>query len=208
MTLVTVDAVVYVSVDIVVVEIGGVVTAVATRALEYRVVVRIRVARGANTIGVAMVDRELRVGRVRERRTSPGGRGMAGRTGGREELRLCGVAGVGGVVVIGLMAADTGRGQRGVVPVDVAVSAYPGRHDMSSGQGECRVVVIKGGICPDSGVMTEFASRRESGRRVDRIGGTRVVRLMARIAQCAVQSVVVVHVTVDTQARRNRVRSG
>jgi hypothetical protein len=28
------------------------------------------------------------------------------------------------------MAADTGRGQRGVVAVDVAVSACPGRHGM------------------------------------------------------------------------------
>jgi len=208
MALVTVNAVVHIPVHILVVEVGGVVASVATRALEYGVVVRIRVARGANTVCAAMVDRELRVLRVVEGRTSPGGRGMAGRTGGREELRLRSMAGVGGVVVIGLMAADTGNGQRSVVAVDVAVGAYPRRDSMGSGQGECRVGVIKRGICPDSGVMTEFASGRESGRRVDRIGGTRVIRLVARIAQRAVQSVVVVHVAVGTQARRNRVRSG
>ena len=155
-----------------------------------------------------MVDRELRVLRVIERRTSPGGRGMAGRAGSREKLRLRGVAGIGGVVVIGLMAADTGRGQRRVVAVDVAVGAYPRRHQMRSGQREGRVVVIKRGICPDRGVMAELACGRESSRRVDRVGCSRVIRLMARIAQCAVQRVVVVDVTIGTKARRDQVRSG
>ena len=45
MALVTVDAVVHIPVHILVVEVGGVVAAVASRALEYGVVVRIRVAR-------------------------------------------------------------------------------------------------------------------------------------------------------------------
>ena len=84
--------------------------------------------RGANAVGVAMVNRELRVLRVIERRTGPGGRGMASRAGGREELRLRGMAGIRGVVVIGLMATNTSGGQRGVVAVDVAVGACPGRH--------------------------------------------------------------------------------
>ena len=110
MALIAVNAVVHIPVYVRVLEVVGVVAAMAGRALEYRVVVRIRMARGTNAVGVAMVNRELRVLRVIERGTSPGGRGMAGRAGGREELRLRGVAGIRGVVVIGLMAADTGRG--------------------------------------------------------------------------------------------------
>ena len=189
-------------------EVGGVVAAVAACALEYRVVIGINVTGSANAVGVAMVDRELRVLRVIERCTSPGGRVVAGRAGGREELRLRGVAGVGGVVVIGLMAADTGRGQRRVVAVDVAVGAYPRWHYVRSGQRERCVVVIKRGICPDSGVVAEFAGRRESGRCVRRVGGTRVVLLVARIARRAVERVVAVDVAIGTQARRNRVRAG
>jgi hypothetical protein len=53
------------------------------------------------------------------------------------------MAGIGGVVVIGLMAADASRGQRGVVAVDVAVSARPRRCLVRACQGECRVVVIE-----------------------------------------------------------------
>src|SRR5437899_10352371 len=160
--------------------------------------------RGANAVGVAMVNRELLVLGVIERSTSPGGRGMASRTGSREELRLLCVAGIRGVVVIGLMAADTGRGQRGVVAVDVAVGACPGRHGVCSGQGERRVVVIERGICPDSSVMAEFAGRRESGRRVRRAVRTRVVLLVARIEQCAVKRIIAVDVAVDASTRRDR----
>ncbi len=126
--LITVNAVVHIPIYIRVTEVVGIVAAMTGRALEYRVVVRIRMTRGANAVGVAMVNRELRVLRVIERRTSPGGRGMASRTGSREELRLLCVAGIRGVVVIGLMATNTSGGQRGVVAVDVAVGACPGRH--------------------------------------------------------------------------------
>ena len=55
--------------------------------------------------------------------------------------------------------------------------------------------------------MAEFACGRESGRRVRRGGGTRVVLLVARIAQRAVQRVVVAHVAVGAQARWHDVRS-
>src|SRR4029077_1583949 len=114
---------------------------------------RIRMARGADAVGIAMVDRESRVLRVIECRTSPCGRGMAGRAGGRKELRLRSVARVGGVVVVGLMATDTCRRQGRVIAVDVAVGAYPRRCLVRAGQGERRVVVIKGGIRPDSCVV-------------------------------------------------------
>src|SRR5258708_4986121 len=89
--LVTVNTVVHITVYIRVAEVVRVVAAMAGRALEYRVIVRICMARGANAVSVAMVDRELRVLRVIERRTSPGGRVVACRAGGREELRLRGV---------------------------------------------------------------------------------------------------------------------
>jgi len=55
--------------------------------------------------------------------------------------------------------------------------------------------------------MAEFAGRRESGRRVRRTGGAGVVLLVACVAQCAVQRVVVVHVAVGAQARRHDMRS-
>lgn len=44
MALVTIDAVVHIPVDVWVEEVGGVVTAMTARALEYGIVVRVRVA--------------------------------------------------------------------------------------------------------------------------------------------------------------------
>ena len=122
-----------------------------------------------------------------ERRTRPGGRGMARRAGGREELRLRCVAWIGGVVVIGLMAADTSRGQRRVVAVDVAVGAYPRRHYVRAGQREGGVVVIKRGIGPVRRVVTKFARSGEASRCVGRVGCAGVILLVARVAQSAIQ---------------------
>ena len=56
--------------------------------------------------------------------------------------------------------------------------------------------------------MADFAGRRESGRRVRRTVGTRVVLLVARVTQCAVQIVIVVHVAVGTSSRWHGVTSG
>ena len=207
MALVTVDAVVHIPVYVRVAEVSGVVAAMTARTLEHGVVIRIRMARGANTVGVPMVDWESRVLRVIERRTRPRGRVMARRAGGREELRLRGVAGIGGVVVIGLMAADTSRGQRGVVAVDVAVGAYPRRCLVRAGQGECRVVVIERGVRPDGGVVAQFARGRESGRRVRGIVRARVVLLVARVAQGVVQRIVVVDMAIDALPRWDGVTS-
>ena len=77
-------------------------------------------ARGAHTVGVAVIDREIRVLRMVERGASPGRRRMAGRARRREERGLRRVARIGRVVVIGLMAADAGRRQCRVVAVYVA----------------------------------------------------------------------------------------
>ena len=67
--------------------------------------------------------------------------------------------------------------------------------------------MIERGICPNSSVVAEFAGRRESGRRVRRIGCTRVIFLMARIARRAVERIVAVDVAIGAQARRNRMRA-
>jgi len=42
-------------------------------------------------------------------------------------------------------------------------------------------------ICPDSRVMTDLARSGEASGGVRRVGGTRVVLLVARVAQRAVQ---------------------
>jgi hypothetical protein len=54
--LVAVDAVVHIPIHSIVLEVSGIVAAVTGRALEYRIVVRIRMACRANTVCVAMVD--------------------------------------------------------------------------------------------------------------------------------------------------------
>ena len=179
MTLVAVDAVVHIPVYLVVVEVAGVVAAMAAGALEYRVVAGINVAGSANSVGVAMVDRELRVLRVIEGRTSPGARVVAGLARGWKELRLGGVAGIGCVVVVRLMAPDARKGQRGVVVVDVAVGANPRWYQVRTCKRKRCVVVIERGVCPDDRVVAEFTGSRESGRSVRRIVRPRVILLMA-----------------------------
>src|ERR1700758_3487751 len=106
-TLVTVDAVVHVPVYIRVMEVGGIVATVTRGTLKHGVVVRVGVARRAHAVGVAVINRELRVLGVIERRAGPRRRGVARRARSREELRLCRVARIRRVVVIGLVAADT-----------------------------------------------------------------------------------------------------
>jgi hypothetical protein len=56
MALVTVNAVVHIPVYVRVLEVTGIVVAMATRALENRVVTAVNVARGALAICIAMVD--------------------------------------------------------------------------------------------------------------------------------------------------------
>ena len=130
MTLITVDAVVDVPRHVLVMEVGGVVAAVASSALEDGVIVGVRVARGANAICVAVSSRELRVLRVIESCTRPRRRVVTTLAGRGEKLRLSRVAGIGRVVVVGLMATDTGSGKRGVVVVDMAIRADARRHQV------------------------------------------------------------------------------
>lgn len=208
MTLVTVDAVVDISRHIVVLEVVRVIASVTSGALEDGVVVGIRVTRGANIPGVPVSGRELRVLRMVETGSAPGARVVAVLAHGGKELRLRRVSGIRCVVVVRLVAADAGGRQGRVVVVDVAISADTGRHGMRAGQGEGCVVVVKGRVSPDSGVVAELTSGGESSCRVRRIIGPGVVLLMARIAKSAVQSIVVVDMAVGAEARGNRVRAG
>ena len=111
MTLITVKAVVHIPVYVRVLEIAGIVVAMAARALEDRVVTAINVARGALAVCVAMVRWEPCVLRVIECRSSPRARSVTGRAlRGREEKRILsrGVRRVRGAIVIALMTRDAG----------------------------------------------------------------------------------------------------
>ena len=130
MARVTIDAVVDIPANVRVFEIGRVIAAMAPGALEDGVVVRIDMARGAHIVRVPVVRREIRVLRVIERGPGPCRRIVAGRARGREVQRLRLVAWVRRVVVVRLMAADAGDGQRRVIVVDVAVRANAWRNQM------------------------------------------------------------------------------
>lgn len=203
MTLVTVNAVVDISGHVVVLEIIGVVAAMATGALEDGVVVRVGVAGRADAAGIAMAGGKLRVLGVVERRIGPGRGVVAGLARRGEELRLRRVARVRGVVVIGLMAADAGGRQRGVVVIDVAVRAHARRHHVRTGQRESGGVVVKSGVGPHIGVMAKFARGGKARSGMSWVVGSRVILLMARVAKRAVQRVVVVDVAIRTLPRRH-----
>ena len=79
---------------------------------------------------------------------------------------------------------------------------------MHPGQGEARIVVIERGVCPIDRVVACFASCGKSSGCVRGVVGSRVVLLVARIAQSAIQRVVVVDVTIGAAARRHRMRVG
>lgn len=127
MALVTVNAVVDVTLHAGMVAVG-LRRRVTVRALKDRIVIRIDMARRANVVGVTVVRWKRRVLRMIERCARPGRGVMAVLARRWEELRLCRMARVRRVAVIGLMATDARRRQGGVVVVHVAVAALPRRH--------------------------------------------------------------------------------
>ena len=153
MALVAINAVIYVARDAIMIKIVGIVTTVTSGALEDGVIVRVDMAGGAYVVSTPMAGWERRVLRVIERRSGPGGRGVAGLARSREELGLRLVARVRGVVVIGLMTADARDRQSRVVAVHVTVRALAWRYGVRSRQGECRVGVIESGVGPDRRVV-------------------------------------------------------
>jgi len=153
MTLVTVDAVVDIPRHVVVLEVVRVIAAMTSSALEDGVVIRIGVARRAHIAGIAVAGRERRVLRVVKGSAAPGCGVVAVLAGRWEELRLCRVPRICGVVVVRLVAADAGRGQRRVIVVDVAVGTNTRRHGVGAGKGEGCGVVIERRISPHRGVV-------------------------------------------------------
>ena len=143
-------------------------------------------AGGAYVVSASMAGWEWRVLGVVERRSRPGGRGVAGLARSREELRLRLVARVRGVVVIGLMAADTRDWQGRVVAVHVAVRALARWHCVRTRQWECRVGMVEGGVGPHRRVVAQLAGGREPRRSMGGIGRPRIILLMTRVAQRAV----------------------
>lgn len=163
-------------------------------------------ARRTDIVRIAVTGRERGVLGVIKCRARPGSCVVTGLAGRREKLRLRRVSRIRRVVVIGLMTADTGRGQSRVVVVDMAVRTDAWRHRVRASQGEGCVVVIESGVGPDGRVVTKFARGRETGRGVGRIRRAGVILLVARVAECAVERVIVVDVTIRALPRWNSVR--
>ena len=208
MALVAIDAVVDVAGNIVVLEVRGIVAAMATSALEDRVIVGIDVAGCAHPIGIAVIQRELRILRVIEGRARPGGCVVAVLTALREELWLRRMARIRRVLIIGLVAAVTCRWKSHVVAIDVAIGALARRNGVRPGERERGLAVVKDGVCPDGRVVAEFAGSGKASRGVGRIVRARIVLLVAVVAERAVQGVVVTDMAVDTLPRWHSMRSG
>ena len=148
--------------------------------------VAVRRCTGKDIIDMALVagdidmgpgERERRVV-VIECRPCPRCRGMACRAGCRKAGR--GMSGIGGAVVIRLVAADTGSRQGRIVAVRVALRAL--QTGVGTGEWERRVVVIERGWAPTRSRMADRTIRRETRCHVVRIRSARKVRLVARIA--------------------------
>ena len=191
MTLVTIHAVVNVPADIGVTEVGCVIVAVATSALEHRIVTRVRMAGCANPIRVPVIGREIR---VIERRSRPCRRGVASVASRREAGRF--MVRIRRVVVIRLVAAHARCRQRRVIVVDMAHHAGHSGGCVEARQREGRVVVIERGSRPVRGAVTGIASRWEPGGRMRRRVRTVVIGLVARHARsiCCGETVISVHV--------------
>jgi len=170
MTLVTVNTVIYIPADVRVREIVRVAAPVATRALENRVVVRIRVAGRAHTVSVPVGHREP--GMV-EGCPCPCSCGVASRARGRKDSWRRFMNWIRRGVVVCLMATVAGRRKRCVVVIYVATGA--GHLNVEASQRERCRVVIELPIGPECRVMTELAGRREAYLDVVNRSGCRVV---------------------------------
>lgn len=185
--LIAIDAVVDVTVHALMVLIG-LRLLVAVRALEHRVVVRVRVARRTNTVSTTVISREVS---VIKGRASPGCGRVASCAGCREARRS--MVRIGRALVILLMAPVAVGGQGRVVIVHVTVHARNG--GVRTGQRERCVVVIEAGVGPRCGAVTDVACGRKTDLGVVRVVGVVVIGLMATDASGvgAGQLVVAIH---------------
>ena len=176
MTLVAVHAVIDIPADIGVLKIGCISAAMATRALKNGVVIRIGMARRADSVRAAMSHRPPR---VIERSPRPRRSGVAGRASRREHRRRGRMDRIRGSEVVRFMAAVAIGRQCRVVVVYMAVGA---RHrSVRAGQRKCCRAVIECAVRPQCGVVAELAGRREAHLNVvDRRGRVVIVGQMAR----------------------------
>lgn len=150
-----------------------------------RVIRRVDMARGANAIGAAMIEREERVVACGQRSRNPSRRGVAGCARGWPACRY--VIGIGGACKVRLVAGVAIRWRPCEDIVDVALIAS--HVNMRSGKRERCVVVVEGSACPRGCGVAGLAGRRESCGSVRRILSPIPVGLMASVAvsrQCCV----------------------
>jgi hypothetical protein len=166
MALITIHAVVHITADVRVAEIGRVPAAVALRALENQVVRRIDMARSAHPIGVPVIHGEIS---MIECCASPGCRGVASRTSCRETG--CRVGRIRCGVVRGRVATVAIGWQRRVIVVYVAHRTGNRRRGVKASQRENRRVVIE--------------HRAEEGRRRVAKGAIRRERRSNVVRYCA-----------------------
>ena len=200
MALVAVHAVIDVSTNTLMVPIG-LALGVAVRALENRIVIRVRVARRTHPVGIAVTDRKRRILRVIERSVQPVRGAVTTLARRREELRLRRVSGIGRVLVVGLVATDAGRRQRREIVINVTVRAKNLR--MLTRQRETRV--IERAMRPQHCVVAQLTLQRELGRDVIHRRDRGVIScLVAGGARCNRDVVVIVDVAF--RARKSHVR--
>lgn len=169
----------------------------AACAGEHRVIRRVGVACSADSICVAMVEREEGMVTCRQRSRNPRRCRMA-RDAGRRPA--CGhVVGVGGPCKIRLVAGITAGWRSREHIVHVALDAVHCR--VRPSERERCVVVIERRPCPCGCRMARVASRREAGRSVVRVGSAIPVRRVAAVAVCGQGCEVIVGVARRTSER-------
>ena len=194
MTLITVDAVVDITPNTLVVLVGiGLGVAVGTG--KDRVIVRVRVAGRANAIRPPVIHREVGVIEVRR---DPRGRVVAGSAGSREARGH--MVRISSSVVVGLMARIAVGRQSGVVVVDVAACA--GNRHMGTRQGKRRVVVIEACRNPRRCVVAYLTLLWEAGSDVIRVRCTLEILEVAADTGRAGQVVIVIDMALRALHRR------
>ena len=147
---------------------------VAACTSEDQVVVRIRVASAAHTVGVAMVQREPRVIELAIR---PLDRVVASCTGGRE---MGGdVVRIVRMLVVPLMAAMAIGGQVFVIVVDVAVGAGARQYGMRACEREAGLAVVEIGVGPFDRVVADLAGLWKASLHMIRVIGAIKIGQMA-----------------------------
>ena len=182
MALIAVHAVIYVPTHAAMSAIG-IRFGVAIGALEHAVVRGIRVARGTDTVRIAMIHWEPC---VVESSSQPARSRMTGSACGWEACRN--VVWTARSLVLRFVTAVAIRGDRCVVVIYVAVRA--GHRSMGPGQRETRIVVVEGRGSPGRRVVAHLTLLREACRHMIRIvGRLEVIQVTAHA--CSVRDVVV-----------------